>query len=48
MGHAKQDAVGMAEDVVIKVQGALIVGRGTGNPILFQRVIREIKKMFTK
>ena len=33
----------MAEDIVIKIQGSLIVARGTGNKAMFKRTLKEVE-----
>lgn len=47
LGYAKSESKRLAEEAVIKIQGALILGRGTNNPLLFPRVLKEIRKTLT-
>ncbi len=43
LGIAPNESKRMAEDVVVKIQGSLIVGRGTGNRAIFKRTLKELE-----
>lgn len=47
-GFSLKESKKIAEDVVIKIQGSLIVGRGTGNKSIFKRALKEVKNLLTK
>lgn len=48
LGYSSKEARVLAENAVIKIQGSLIVGRGTANPGLFKRMLQEIESDFLK
>ena len=41
-GFSSKQSKKIAEDVVIKIQGSLIVARGTGNKAIFKRTLKEV------
>jgi len=47
-GFTPLQSTKMAEDVVIKIQGSLIVARGTGNKKIFKRILKEVDTTYTK
>ena len=47
MGYSKRESVRHTENIIIMIQGALIVGRGTRDDKLFKRVLNEIKEFLT-
>ncbi len=47
-GFASKESIKMAEDVVIKIQGSLIVARGTANEVIFKRILKEVENSFNK
>ncbi len=46
-GFSARKSKKIAEDIVIKIQGSLIVARGTGNKAIFKRTLREVKSLLT-
>ena len=38
----------MAEDILIQIQGSLLVARGTGNSAIFKRTLKEVEKNLNK
>lgn len=47
-GCSKKKAHQRAEDAVLQIQGALVLGRGTGNAKVFQRILRALPEMLLK
>ena len=47
-GHAPKEATKLAEDTVIRIQGGLIVSKGTGNLNIFKRILSDIEKSLIK
>ena len=47
-GFTPNESKQVAEDVVIKIQGSLIIARGTGNLAIFERTLKDIENSFTK
>ena len=45
-GFAPRESKKMAEDVVIQIQGSLILARGTGNRAIFKRILKEVQNSF--
>jgi AcrR family transcriptional regulator len=43
-GHTPKNATKLAEDTVIRIQGGLIVSKGTGNLKIFKRTLTDIEK----
>ena len=43
-GHSPKVAAKLAEDTVIRIQGGLIVSKGTGNLEIFKRMLVDIEK----
>ena len=41
-GHARPEATALAEDVVLAIQGALVLARATDDPPLFQRPLARL------
>ncbi|WP_445679350.1 TetR/AcrR family transcriptional regulator [Radicibacter daui] len=41
-GHARPEATALAEDVVLAIQGALVLARATDDPALFQRTLARL------
>ena len=47
-GYTKEESIHLAEDVIIRIQGALIVGRGTGDEKIFRRILEKTQELFGK
>ena len=45
-GHTKKKALLIGEDALIKIQGGLILSRGTNDSSLFKRILKDIQLMF--
>jgi len=45
-GKSDAESKVIAEDIVIKIQGSLVVGSGTGNVTLFGRMLSDIEASF--
>ena len=48
IGFNRKDSKKMAEDIVIKIQGSLIVSRGIGDKTLFRRTLKEVGNALKK
>lgn len=45
-GIPESETEKIAEDVLIKIQGSLVLSVGSNNPGIFKRTLKEIKEMF--